>query len=221
MFEGFLAESMVQRAVDKGLVQIELHQLRKWSKDPTGRVDDYPFGGGAGMVIKAQPLVDAIEELNVEEPFDEIIFLSPDGEMLTQALANTLSLKKRLLLIAGRYKGIDQRVRDGWVTREISIGDYVLTGGELPVAVLLDSIVRLIPGVLGDETSALTDSFQDGLLAPPVYTRPEDFRGLKVPEVLLGGHHAHIEEWRMEKALERTKALRPHLLEDNTLKGLE
>jgi tRNA (guanine37-N1)-methyltransferase len=214
MFRGFLDQSIIKRAQQKGLAGLELHDLREHSKDKYKSVDDYAFGGGAGMVMMPEPLVEAIEGLQAERKYDEVIYLTPDGEVLTQAIANELSLKENIMMLCGRYKGIDQRVRDGWVTREISIGDYVLSGGELPAAVLCDAIIRLIPGVLSDESSALLDSFQGELLDAPVYTRPADFRGMKVPDVLMGGDHKAIEEWRYQEALKKTKERRPGLLED-------
>jgi len=213
LLESPFRHSILKRAQDKGLLQVQVHQLRKWAVNEYGQVDDYQFGGGAGMVMMCDPLVKAIEELAAIEPFDEIIFLTPDGERFNQGIANHLSLKKNILLICGHYKGIDERVRENFVTREISIGDYVLSGGELAAAVVVDAIGRLLPGVLNDETSALFDSFQDNLLAPPVYTRPEEYRGWKVPEVLLSGDHKKIEEWRFEEALKRTEKRRPDLLE--------
>lgn len=206
--------SIMKRAQDKGLLTVKVHQLRKWAVNEYGMVDDYQYGGGAGMVMMCEPLAKAIEELSANKKFDEIIYVTPDGKTLNQKMANSLSLKQNLLIICGHYKGIDERIREKYVTLEISIGDYVLSGGELAAAVLVDSIGRLLPGVLNDETSALTDSFQDNLLAPPVYTRPVDFEGMKVPDVLMGGNHAKIEEWRYEQALERTKQRRPDLLED-------
>lgn len=209
-----LSHSIMKRAQDKGLLTVHVHPLRKWAVNEYGQVDDYQYGGGAGMVMMPEPLANAIEELSKDKPFDEIIFLTPDGETLNQKTANNLSLKENLLLICGHYKGIDQRIREKYVTKEISIGDYVLSGGELAAAVLVDAVGRLIPGVLNDETSALTDSFQDNLLAPPVYTRPAEWRGLNVPDILLSGHTAKIEEWRYEQAVERTKQRRPDLLED-------
>jgi tRNA (guanine37-N1)-methyltransferase len=187
--------------------------VRKWAVNEYGQIDDYQFGGGAGMVMMCEPLVKAIEELSADQPFDEIIFLTPDGKRFNQGMANQLSLRARLLMICGHYKGIDERIREQFVTMEISIGDYVLSGGELAAAVVTDAIGRLLPGVLNDETSALFDSFQDNLLAPPVYTRPDDFRGWKVPEVLLSGDHRKIEEWRHEQALKRTSERRPDLME--------
>ena len=215
LLESPLAHSIMKRARDKGLLTVEIHHLRKWAVNEYGQVDDYQYGGGAGMVMMCEPLAKAIEELSAARQYDEIIYLTPDGEKLTQKIANQLSLKQNLLLICGHYKGIDERIREHFVTREISIGDFVLSGGELPAAVLVDAIGRLLPGVLNDETSALFDSFQDNLLAPPVYTRPEDFRGWKVPEILMGGNHRKIEEWRHEQSLLRTKQKRPDLLEDS------
>jgi tRNA (guanine37-N1)-methyltransferase len=205
--------SMMKRAQEKGLLTIKLHTLRKWAINKHGQVDDYQYGGGAGMVMMCEPLANAIDELQVEGKFDEIIFMTPDGKKLEQKDANTLSLKNRILIICGHYKGIDQRIRDLYVTREISIGDYVLSGGELAAAVLVDAIGRIIPGVLNDETSALTDSFQDNLLAPPVFSRPVDFRGLQVPPILLSGDPKKIEAWRQEQALERTQQRRPDILD--------
>ena len=207
------AHSIMKRAQKKGLLQVRLINLRDYSTYARAQVDDYAFGGGAGMVMMAEPLVNAIESLQKKTTYDEIIYLSPDGETLKQQMANRLSLKNNLMMICGHYKGIDQRVRDHFITKEISIGDYVLSGGELAAAVLTDTIGRLIPGVLNDETSALSDSFQDNLLAPPVYTRPESFRGWKVPEVLMSGNHKLIDEWRHEQALEHTKTRRPDLLD--------
>jgi len=209
-----LSHSIMKRAQGKGLLTVHVHPLRKWAVNEYGQVDDYQYGGGAGMVMMPEPLANAIEELTKDKPFDEIIFLTPDGETLNQKIANNLSLKENLLLICGHYKGIDQRIREKYVTKEISIGDYVLSGGELAAAVLVDAVGRLIPGVLNDETSALTDSFQDNLLAPPVYTRPAEWRGMNVPDILLSGHTAKIEEWRYEQAVQRTKERRPDLLED-------
>jgi len=208
-----LGHSIVKRAIDKGLAEVRFFQLRDWSNDKHNRVDDYPFGGGAGMVMKAEPLAACIDELCQTTTYDEIIFLTPDGQTLNQNMANELSLKNNLLMICGHYKGIDQRIRDLYVTREISIGDYVLSGGELAAAVLADSIIRIIPGVLGDESSALSDSFQDGLLDAPCYTRPAVFRELSVPEVLLSGHDAKISAWRHEQSVQKTKERRPDLLQ--------
>ncbi|MEI6189432.1 MAG: tRNA (guanosine(37)-N1)-methyltransferase TrmD [Chitinophagia bacterium] len=205
--------SMMKRAQEKGILTIQLHSLRKWAVNKHGQVDDYQYGGGAGMVMMCEPLANAIDELQKETPFDEIIFMTPDGKPLEQKEVNTLSLKNRILIICGHYKGIDQRIRDLYVTREISIGDYVLSGGELAAAVLVDAIGRIIPGVLNDETSALTDSFQDNLLAPPVYSRPAEFRGLPVPAILLTGDHKKVEEWRQEQAMLRTKDRRPDILD--------
>ena len=205
--------SMMKRAQEKGLLTIKLHTLRKWAINKHGQVDDYQYGGGAGMVMMCEPLANAIDELQAESKFDEIIFMTPDGKKLEQKDANTLSLKNRILIICGHYKGIDQRIRDLYVTREISIGDYVLSGGELAAAVLVDAIGRIIPGVLNDETSALTDSFQDNLLAPPVFSRPVDFRGLQVPPILLSGDPKKIDAWRQEQALERTQQRRPDILD--------
>ena len=207
-----LNHSILKRAQQKGILSIHLHQLRKWAVNEYGMIDDYQFGGGAGMVMMPEPLANAIEELQKPEPFDEIIYLTPDGERLNQQIANQLSMKNNMLFICGHYKGIDDRIRQTYVTREISIGDYVLSGGELAAAVLVDSIGRLIPGVLNDETSALFDSFQDNLLAPPVYTRPSDFRGQKVPAVLLSGDPKKIDEWRQEQAIQRTNDRRPDLM---------
>jgi tRNA (guanine37-N1)-methyltransferase len=213
LMESPFSHSIMKRAAEKGLLNVTVHHLRKWAVNEYGMVDDYQFGGGAGMVMMCEPLVKAIEELSTETNFDEIIYFTPDGNRFDQPTANELSLKGNLLLICGHYKGIDQRVRDHFVTREISIGDYVLSGGELAAAVVVDAIGRLIPGVLNDETSALFDSFQDNLLAPPVYTRPEVYRDWKVPDVLLSGNHKLIEEWRYEQALHRTKEKRPDLLD--------
>lgn len=207
------SHSIMKRASDKGLLKVNTINLRDHTTYSRAQVDDYPFGGGAGMVIMIEPLVNAIEVLQKNTAYDEVIFLTPDGETFNQKIANTLSLKENLLLICGHYKGIDQRFRDHFITKEISIGDYVLSGGELAAAVVVDAIGRLIPGVLNDETSALTDSFQDNLLAPPVYTRPEIFRGWKVPEILMSGNHKLIDEWRQQEAVNRTKERRPDLLD--------
>lgn len=206
------AHSILKRAKEKGLLQIQMHNLRKWAINKHGQVDDYQYGGGAGMVMMCEPLVNAIEELQQEKKFDEIIFMTPDGEVFNQQTANKLSLNENILIICGHYKGIDERIRQHYVTMEISIGDFVLSGGELAAAIVVDAIGRLIPGVLNDETSALTDSFQDNLLAPPVYTRPANFKGWQVPEVLLQGNTKLIDEWRTEQALIRTKERRPDLL---------
>lgn len=213
MLEDFVHTSILKRAQDKGLAEIYVHNLRDYTTDKWRRVDDYPFGGAAGMVMQIEPVDNAIKALKQERSYDEVIYTSPDGEILSQPLANTLSLAQNIIILCGHYKGIDHRIREHLITREISIGDFVLTGGELPAAVITDAVVRLIPGVLGDEQSALSDSFQDNLLAPPIYTRPADYQGWKVPEVLLSGNPAKIEAWEMEQALERTQRLRPHLLE--------
>ena len=215
MIEPFIGMSMLKRAQEKGLAEIFVHNLRDYTTNKWRRVDDYPFGGAAGMVMQIEPVERAIETLRAERPYDEVIFTSPDGDLLDQPTANSLSLKENIIILCGHYKGIDQRIRDHLITREISIGDYVLTGGELPAAVIADSIIRLIPGVLGDEESALSDSFQDNLLAPPIYTRPADWHGWRVPDVLLSGNERLIREWEYERAVERTKKLRPHLLEGN------
>jgi len=214
LLESPFQHSIMKRAQEKGLLTVQVHHLRKWAVNEYGQVDDYQYGGGAGMIMMCEPLAKAIEELSKEKEYDQIIYLTPDGEKLNQQIANTLSLKQNLLMICGHYKGIDERIREHFVTKEISIGDYVLSGGELPAAILVDTIGRLIPGVLNDETSALFDSFQDNLLAPPVYTRPEDFRGWKVPDTLMSGDHKKIEEWRYEQSLQRTKERRPDLLSD-------
>ena len=213
MIEPFIGMSMLKRAQEKGLAEIFVHNLRDYTTNKWRRVDDYPFGGAAGMVMQIEPVERAIETLRAERPYDEVIFTSPDGDLLDQPTANSLSLKENIIILCGHYKGIDQRIRDHLITREISIGDYVLTGGELPAAVIADSIIRLIPGVLGDEESALSDSFQDNLLAPPIYTRPADWHGWRVPDVLLSGNERLIREWEYDQAVERTKRLRPHLLE--------
>jgi tRNA (guanine37-N1)-methyltransferase len=204
--------SIIKRSIDKGLVDVHLHDLRSYAVNKFGKIDDYQFGGGAGMVLMIEPIDKCISALKSERDYDEIIYMTPDAQILDQPLANKLSLSKNIIILCGHYKGVDQRVRDLFITREISIGDYVLSGGELAAAVLCDCIIRLIPGVLGDETSALSDSFQDHLLAPPVYTRPSEYKGHKVPDVLLSGNFPVIEEWRNEKALERTRILRPDLL---------
>lgn len=214
MLEGFVNESILARAQKKGLAEICLHQLRDYTTDKWRRVDDYPYGGFAGMVMQCEPIDRCISALKAERDYDEVIFTSPDGEKFTQSVANDLSLKGNIIILCGHYKGIDQRIRDHLITREISIGDYVLTGGELAAAVMTDTIVRLIPGVIGDEQSALSDSFQDDMLSAPIYTRPSDYKGWKVPEVLLSGNEAVIKSWEMEQALERTKRLRPDLLEN-------
>ena len=204
--------SIVQRAQDKGLVEIHIHNLRDWSLRKHRKVDDYPFSGEAGMVMQIEPVYRCIEHLKSERDYDEVIFTSPDGDLLDQPMANQLSLAQNIIILCGHYKGVDYRIREHLITREISIGNYVLTGGELPAAVIADAVVRLIPGAIGDEQSALNDSFQDNLLEAPVYTRPAEFNGWKVPEVLLSGNFAKIEEWKMQQAIERTKRLRPDLL---------
>lgn len=214
MFQGSFDESIIKRASDQGLVELVLHDIRDYTLDKHKKVDDYPFGGGAGMVMQIEPISRVINKLKEERTYDEIIYMSPDGQRLKQSLVNSLSLKGNLMILCGHYKGVDHRVRENFITMEISIGDYVLTGGELAAAVVVDSVVRLIPGVLSDETSALTDSFQDNLLAPPVYTRPAEFNGWKVPDVLLSGHQAEIDKWREEQAFMRTEKLRPDLLDD-------
>lgn len=208
-----LGESILKRARNAGLVEIVVHNIRDWTTDRHRHVDDYPFGGQAGMVMKPEPVWRLITHLQEERHYDEVIFTSPDGVKYDQAEANRLSTLENIIILCGHYKGLDHRIREHMVTREISIGDYVLTGGELAAAVIADSVVRLLPGAIGDEESALTDSFQDGLLAPPVYTRPAEFNGWRVPDVLLSGHDANIERWMEEQALERTRALRPDLLE--------
>ena len=214
LLESPLGHSIIKRAQTKGLVEIVLNHLRDYSSNKHRTIDDYAFGPDAGMVMMVEPIYKAIEKLKSERNYDEIIYTSPDGEPLTQKLSNHLSTKKNILILCGHYKGIDHRVREHLITREISIGDYVLSGGELAAAVIVDSVVRLIPGVLSDETSALTDSFQDNLLAPPVYTRPAEFNGWKVPEILLSGNFKEIEKWQMEQSVERTRKLRPDLLEE-------
>ena len=212
LLESPLNTSILKRAQEKKLVHLFVHNLRDYATNKQKSIDDYAFGGGAGMVMQIEPIAACIEKLKSERDYDEVIYMTPDGERMHQKMVNQLSLSQNIIILAGHYKGIDERIRELFITKEISIGDYVLTGGELPAAILSDAIIRLIPGVINDETSALTDSFQDNLLAPPVYTRPEDYKGLKVPEILLGGNHAAIEKWREEKALERTKQRRPDLL---------
>lgn len=206
--------SILKRAIDKGLVEIHLHNLRDYVTDNYRQVDDYQFGGGAGMVMMIEPIDKCISHLKSQRDYDEVIYMTPDGETLNQKMANQLSLKENIIILCGHYKGVDQRVREHFITREISIGDYVLSGGELGAAVLCDSIIRLIPGVLGNESSALTDSFQDNLLAPPIYTRPADYKGWKVPEILLSGNFPKIEAWREDQAYKRTQEKRPDLLKD-------
>jgi tRNA (guanine37-N1)-methyltransferase len=215
LLESPLGHSIIKRAQTKGLVEIVLNHLRDYTTNKHRTVDDYAFGPDAGMVMMIEPIFKVIEKLKGEREYDEIIYTSPDGEPLTQKLANQLSTKKNIIVLCGHYKGIDHRVREHLITREISIGDYVLSGGELAAAVIVDSVVRLIPGVLSDETSALSDSFQDNLLAPPVYTRPAEFNGWKVPDILLSGNFKNIEKWQMDQAIERTRRLRPDLLKEN------
>lgn len=212
LLDGPFADSILERAQEKGLCSIHIHNIRDYSTHKQKSVDDYQFGGGAGMVMMIQPIADLIDKLKGEREYDEIIYLTPDGERLNQSICNTMSLKGNIMMLCGHYKGVDQRIRDHYISREISIGDYVLSGGELAAAVLVDSIVRLIPGVLNDETSALTDSFQDGLLAPPVYTRPAKYGDWEVPEILQQGNHKLIEEWRMNEAVKKTTTRRPDLL---------
>lgn len=214
LLESPFGDSILKRAIDKGLVEVHVHDLKEYGFGKHRQVDDYQFGGGAGMVMMIEPILNCIEGLKKERAYDEIIYMTPDGERFNQKIANSLSLKRNLMLLCGHYKGIDQRIRDHVITKEISIGDYVLSGGELAAAVVSDAIIRLIPGVLNDESSALSDSFQDDLLAPPVYTRPADYNGWKVPEVLTSGNFPKIEDWRHEQALLRTKKLRPDLLDE-------
>ncbi len=211
LMDSSFSHSILKRAKEKNLLEINVHNLRKWAVNEYGQIDDYQYGGGAGMVMMCEPLANAIVSLSKENKFDEIIFMTPDGEKFNQKMANQLSLKNNLLIICGHYKGIDHRIREHFVTREISVGDYVLSGGEIPATILVDAIGRLIPGVLNDETSALFDSFQDDLLAPPVYTRPSDFRGWKVPDVLLSGDPKKVDEWRHEQSVQRTAQRRPDL----------
>ncbi len=213
MFESPLNCSILKRACDKGLAEIHVHNLRDYTLNKHRKVDDYPFGGEAGMVMGIQPIDACISALKAERDYDEVIFMTPDGERFDQPMANSLSLLDNIIILCGHYKGIDYRVREHLITREISIGDYVLTGGELPALCVTDALVRLIPGVIGDEQSALSDSFQDNLLAPPVYTRPAEYNGWRVPDILLSGHEAKIAEWRYDQAMERTRRLRPDLLE--------
>jgi tRNA (guanine37-N1)-methyltransferase len=215
LLDSWFNESILQRARKKGLAEVHVHDLRTWSTDKHRRVDDYPFGGGAGMVLMIEPVDLAIRSLKNEREYDEVIYMSPDGILLEQNVVNQLSIKNNIILLCGHYKGIDERIREHLITREISIGDYVLSGGELPAAVLSDALIRLIPGVLGDETSALSDSFQDGLVAPPQYTRPAKYAEWGIPDVLLSGHEARIESWRHEQALERTRQRRPGLLRED------
>jgi len=219
LLESPLNHSIVNRAKEKGLVEINIINLRDYTKDKYKTVDDYAFGGGAGMVMMVEPVFKAVAKLKSEREYDDIVYTSPDGERFSQKTANQLSLKKNIMILAGHYKGIDQRIRDHLITREISIGDYVLSGGELPAAIITDAIIRLIPGAISDEQSALSDSFQDDLLAPPVYTRPAEFNGWRVPDILLSGHAAEIEKWRHEQSEERTRRLRPDLLTDDVENG--
>ena len=214
LLSSFFAHSILKRAKDKQIAEIHVHDLRKFAINKHGQIDDYAFGGGAGMVMMIEPIAKCLEGLKAERNYDAVIYMTPDGEQLKQPLVNKLSLLGNIIILCGHYKGVDERVRQQFITHEISIGDYVLSGGELGAAVLADAIIRIIPGVLNDESSALTDSFQDGLLAPPVYTRPADYNGLKVPEILLSGNQLKIEDWRHEQAVARTKARRPDLLND-------
>lgn len=214
MLEGAINCSILKRAQDKGLTQIYLHNLRDYTDDKHNRIDDYPFGGEAGMVMQIEPIDNVISLLKSQREYDEVIYTSPDGETFDQKMANRMSSLENIIILCGHYKGIDYRIREHLITKEISIGDYVLTGGELAAAVISDAIVRLIPGAIGDEQSALSDSFQDNLLAPPVYTRPAEYKGWKVPDILLSGHQAKIDEWKLQQSLERTKRLRPDLLKD-------
>lgn len=213
MLEGFVHESILARAEKKGLAEIHLHNLRDYTLDKWRRVDDYPFGGQAGMVMQIEPIDRAISALKAERDYDDVIFVSPDGEQFTQHVANDLSMEKNLIILAGHYKGVDQRVRDHLITREISVGDYVLTGGELPAAIIADAVIRLVPGVISDDQSALSDCFQDDMLAAPIYTRPREYKGWKVPDILLSGNEAKIRQWEFDQAMERTRKLRPDLLE--------
>lgn len=214
MLEGFVHESMLARAEKKGLAEIHLHNLRDYTLDKWRRVDDYPFGGQAGMVMQIEPIDRCISSLKAERDYDEVIFVSPDGKQFDQPTANELSLLNNIIILAGHYKGVDQRVRDHLITREISVGDYVLTGGELPAAIIADAVVRLVPGVLSDDQSALSDCFQDGMLSAPIYTRPREYNGWGVPEILLSGNEAKIRQWEFDQAMERTRKLRPDLLND-------
>lgn len=214
LLESPFSHSILKRARDKGLVTVEIHDLRDYATNKHRQVDDYAYGGGAGMVLMIEPIARCIEHLKAQRAYDEVIYMSPDGEQLTQRVSNQISLMKNIMILCGHYKGVDERVREHFVTREISIGDYVLSGGELAAAVLADSVIRLLPGVLSNETSALSDSFQNDLVAPPVYTRPADYQGWKIPKVLLSGHEKRIEEWRHEQSLQRTKTRRPSLLND-------
>lgn len=217
LLEGPFSHSILKRAEDKGIAMVRTHNLRDYAGGKKKQVDDYAFGGGAGMVMMIEPIAKCIQALKSERDYDEVIYMSPDGKTFNQSMANELSLKENIIILCGHYKGVDERVREKFITREISVGDYVLSGGELAAAIVADAVIRLIPGVLNDETSALTDSFQDGLLAPPVYTRPSEYEGMSVPEVLMSGHQAKIETWRFEASVRRTKERRPDLLEgDNS-----
>lgn len=214
LLESPFSHSILQRAQDKGIAEVHVHDLREYGLGKHRQLDDYAFGGGAGMVMMIEPIDNCITHLKSERDYDEVIYMTPDGEQLNQGICNELSLKKNIIILCGHYKGVDQRVRDAFITREISVGDYVLSGGELAAAILTDALIRLIPGVLSDETSALTDSFQDNLLAPPVFTRPSEYKGMKVPDVLLSGHAGKIEEWRHEQSVQRTKNRRPDILDE-------
>jgi tRNA (guanine37-N1)-methyltransferase len=213
LLEGPFSHSILKRAQEKGLAEIHLIDLRNYATNKHKNVDDYPYGGGAGMVMMVEPIANCIEDLKSQRDYDEVIYMSPDGELFDQPMANQLSLKGNLIILCGHYKGVDERVREHFITKEISIGDYVLSGGELAAAVVADAVIRLLPGVLNDETSALSDSFQDNLVAPPVYSRPAEFRGWQVPDVLLSGHEANIQQWRYEESVKRTKERRPGLLD--------
>ena len=215
MLESPLGTSIIKRACDKGLAEIHVHNLRDYTTNRHRKVDDYPFGGDAGMVIQIEPVDRCIAALKAERPYDEVIFTAPDGEILNQPMANSLSMLDNIIILCGHYKGVDYRIREHLITREISIGDYVLTGGELPAVIITDAIVRLLPGAIGDEQSALSDSFQDNLLEPPVYTRPAEYNGWRVPDILLSGHQARIDQWKHEQSLERTARLRPDLLRND------
>lgn len=215
LIESPFAHSILKRAIDKKLVKVNIINLRNYTSDNYKRVDDYMYGGGAGMIMMIEPIAKCIEKLKKKRKYDEIIYMSPDGELFNQKMANKLSLTKNLIILCGHYKGVDERVREYFITKEISIGDYVLSGGELPAAVICDAVIRLLPGVISDETSALTDSFQDGLISPPAYTRPADFKGMRVPDVLRAGNTKDVEEWRYEKSIERTKKKRPNLYSED------
>lgn len=219
LLQGPFSHSILKRAEEKGLAKVQIHNIRDYSSGKQKQVDDYAFGGGAGMVMMIEPIAKCIDALRSERDYDEVIYMTPDGETFNQQMANELSLKGNIIILCGHYKGVDERVRQKWITKEISIGDYVLSGGELAAAVVADAIIRLLPGVLNDETSALTDSFQDGLLAPPVYTRPADYDGMKVPDILLSGHQSKIDSWRFEASVRRTKERRPDLLEGKEFQG--